>query len=683
MPARRNGLPRWAVWCWLALMAVAHAWQAASVSDTFSTTADEIAHLTAGYSYWQDRDYRLQPENGLFPQRWAALPLLGRDLKQLDRSHKAWAEANVWVVGENFFHKSGNDLAAMLRSGRAMIALLGAALVFAVGVWAWQLTGAFGAFVSSTLAAFSPTLLAHAGLVTSDTAAALGFVLASAAWWRLLHGVTPGRIAWAGLALGYLLLAKFSAVLFAPMAVLMLAVRLWRRAPVNGRRGLARLAPLALAGVSVVALAWAVVWAGYGFRYGATGPRAPANAQFAMPWDSVMIAEAKRSALLMADGKPQGEPVYLKPGPVQAFVGWGTAHHVLPEAWLYGFAFVDRSSRYRPAFFAGEWSALGWPAFFPVAYLLKSTLPELLLHVLGLACLLAAARRSRGGRTLLYKATPLLVVVLVYGAFSVRSSLNIGHRHILPLYACAAVLASGVTIRGGGISRRNARALAAIAGIALLAQVATSLRARPDYLPYFNPLAGGTENGYRYFVDSSLDWGQDLPRLKAWLAARADRDPVFLSYFGSGSPRYYGIEATRIGDTYFDFSGAERQLVPSLRGGWFVISATMWQRVYTHVRGPWTAAYEARYQQLRPWIRQLNATLTAPAHDPEGRVLTTTELSELLIDFEHLRFGRICYFLRDRQPDARIGASLFAFHLTDGELNYCLGAPIPPDARLP
>ncbi|WP_415909751.1 hypothetical protein [Oleiharenicola sp. Vm1] len=235
--------PRWLVWGWLAAMAVAHAWQAASVSDEFSTTADEIAHLTAGYSYWQDRDYRLQPENGLLPQRWAALPLLGRDLKQLDRAHKAWAEADVWTVGDRFFHQSGNDLAAMLRSGRAMIALLGGVLVFAVGLWAWQLVGAAGAFVASTLAAFSPTLLAHAGLVTSDTAAALGFVLAAAAWWRLLHRVTPGRIAGAGLALGYLLLAKFSAVLFAPMALLMLAVRLVRRTPLHGRRGAARLAP--------------------------------------------------------------------------------------------------------------------------------------------------------------------------------------------------------------------------------------------------------------------------------------------------------------------------------------------------------------------------------------------------------------------------------------------------------
>ena len=665
----------------LAALAALHVWLAASVSDEFSTTSDEIAHLTAGYSYWQDGDYRLQPENGLLPQRWAALPLLGRDLKQLDRSHRAWAEANVWVVGDHFFHQSGNDLAAMLRAGRAMIALLGGALVFALGLWAAQLFGTPAGLLTGALAALSPTLLAHAGLVTSDTAAALGFIAASAAWWRLLHRVTPGRVLGAGATLGYLLLAKFSAVLFAPMALLMVGARLARSTSLRGAlgsqrwrwRGAARVVPLAGAGVAVIVLAWGVLWAGYGFRYRAAGPHAQADARFMLPWDEVMIAQPQRTAFLMADGQPLGEFVALAPGPVQKIVSWATARRVLPEAWLYGFAFVDRSSRYRPAFFAGEWSATGWKAFFPVAYLLKSTLGELLLHLAGFACLLAVARRSTRGRALLYRATPLLALVAVYGAFSVFSSLNIGHRHILPLYVAGAVLAGAVTL---GMPRAL-HWLAALTGLALAGHAVESFHARPDYLAYFNPLAGGTAGAHRWFVDSSLDWGQDLPRLKRWLDARADRDPVFLSYFGSGSPRYYGIEATRIADTYFDFSGAQRQIVPPLRGGWFIISATMWQRVYTHVRGPWTPSYEARYQQLRPWLRELNQTASATPRDPAGRALTAGELAELLTDFEHLRYGRLCYFLRGRTPDARIGATFFAFHLSDAEVNTYLSAPLP------
>jgi hypothetical protein len=249
------------------------------------------------------------------------------------------------------------------------------------------------------------------------------------------------------------------------------------------------------------------------------------------------------------------------------------------------------------------------------------------------------------------------------------------------MYACAAVLAGCVTRAGG---RRSHRALSIAIAALLAGQAATAVRARPDYLAYFNVLAGGSDEGYRYFVDSSLDWGQGLPRLKGWLDGRADRDPVFLSYFGSGSPRYYGIEATRFADTYFDFSGAARTPVPLLTGGWYVISATMWQRVYTHVRGPWTASYEARYQELRPWLRDLNAQPPdAPRRGPDGKELTPGELADLLIDFEHLRFGRLCFFLRDRKPDARIGPTFLAFHLTNAEVNAILTGPLPRGTRLP
>ncbi len=45
---------------------------AASVSRQLSTTVDELAHLTAGYAYWTQHDYRLQPENGNLPQRGAS-----------------------------------------------------------------------------------------------------------------------------------------------------------------------------------------------------------------------------------------------------------------------------------------------------------------------------------------------------------------------------------------------------------------------------------------------------------------------------------------------------------------------------------------------------------------------------------------------------------------------------------
>jgi hypothetical protein len=76
------------------------------------TTGDEIAHLTAGYSYWKTDDYRLQPENGNLPQRWAALPLLHEHLKFPTLEQKAWRISDVWDLGFQWFYECGNDLAA-------------------------------------------------------------------------------------------------------------------------------------------------------------------------------------------------------------------------------------------------------------------------------------------------------------------------------------------------------------------------------------------------------------------------------------------------------------------------------------------------------------------------------------------------------------------------------------------
>ena len=70
-------------------------WMATSISDTEGVVGDEIAHLTAGYSYWKFDDYRLQPENGNLPQRWAAIPLLRRDLKFPTLDQAAWRISEI------------------------------------------------------------------------------------------------------------------------------------------------------------------------------------------------------------------------------------------------------------------------------------------------------------------------------------------------------------------------------------------------------------------------------------------------------------------------------------------------------------------------------------------------------------------------------------------------------------
>ena len=608
-------------------------WMAASVSREHSTTADEIFHLTAGYSYWTLGDYRLQPENGNLPQRWAALPLLAQPVHFPPTAQPAWRNADVAEIGQQFFYESGNDLPRMLAWARAMIALLGVACGVLVFRWSRSLFGFAGALVSTALFAFCPLLLAHAGLATSDMAATLGFLAATLTGWRLLHRVTPARVLLAGLAWGGLALAKFSAPLFGAMFVAMLVVRLARGAPlplqlgsrrarVRGRRALGA---LLAASVAALLIAVAVIWSAYGFHF--TGLRSPGTYNHA--WSD------------------------YGGGLVVQAVGWARNLHLLPDPWLQGFAHTAHFAGGRPAFFLGDYGTNGWTAFFPVAFALKTTLPALAL----LALAAVALARLKSGRRW-YRLAPLVIFVVVYGAFALTSHLNIGVRHLLPMYPVLYVLAGAVTL----LPRRPW-------GLAVLVlllgwHAGASLSIRPHYLAYFNPLLGGPARAYTHFVDSSLDWGQDLPGLKRWLDAHAPGEKVFLSYFGSADPAGEGIHATRIADGYFDLRS--RPVLPAMTGGVYCISATMFQQPYTLVRHGWTPQHEHRYAELRAWLDAWRA----------GRDRTPRDAAiQRLVELEHLRFGRLCAGLQSRAPDAEVGYSILIFRLTDADVRALLEGP--------
>lgn len=672
----------------LGLLAALHVWLAASVSEKLGVTCDEIAHLAAGHSYWLEKDYRLQPENGLLPQTLAAFPnviskeVLFPDVHNDPQISKKWSQGIVWSVGASYFYNSGNDLPSLLNRARWMIAILGGCGVFLIGLWARGLGGDTGGLLAAGLASLSPTLLAHAGLATSDTAAAVGFVAATLCWWRLLHRLTPARLALAGISGGLLALAKFSGVIFAPVAALLLGiVMLSGRSLVVARwpglrarrltRSHRQLALLAAAtGAALIAIT--TLWAGYGFRYSAVGPNAPVHSGFDRSWDSVLPATPYQSDFELADETLIAN-AYIRPKTLHKVVRFARDHQLLPEAWLYGLAYVDLHAQSRPAYLAGEWRFTGWKTFFPLAALLKSTPAELVLALLTAAgwfsLLIQPGHRNKQSA---YRALPITVAIGTLAVFSISSSLNIGHRHLLPIYALTFVLAG---LLPGLLARRlHGKLNLAFLSALLLVQAHAALSVRPNYLTYFNFIAGGPSNGYRFLVDSSLDWGQGFPALKNWLETEAPpHERVFLSYFGSDIPERLGIKAFRFGDNYFRINDNNFYIHP-LEPGLYVISATMWQRVYTHVRGPWSESFEAAY-----W-RHFDFWRSVPPSRKNG--VTRDELSpedgyKQLIYFDHLRLGKLIASLQSRQPIALVANHLLVFQLTQEDLTQLMLRPTP------
>jgi hypothetical protein len=617
-------------------------WMATSVSDTEGVVGDEIAHLTAGYTYWKTGDYRMQPENGNLPQRWAALPLLRRDLKFPTLDQSAWRISDVWEMGFRWFFDLGNDLPGMLRDGRRMIALFGAAAGALVFLWARRLHGDRAALLAVTLFAFCPSMLANGALITSDMTATCMFLASVTAFWAMAHRLTAPRCLAFGAALGLLCVAKFSAPLIAPMCAILFAVRVagadtleagWPfPARLAGRARVA--AALIAATLAACALAVAIIWASYGFRYAMFRHYEPNHVRSLVGWDVL---------------EDQG-------GPLVPMLRFARAHELLPESYIYGFAHTYRFSRYRKAFLNGDYRSSGWPQFFLYTTAVKT--PIALFALLAIAALHAASlgRGAREWRGRLYAWSPLLALFAVYWAFSITSHLNIGHRHIIPVYPVLFVMASGAACWITWPPRwAGACVLALTAWFA-----AESVWIRPHYIAYFNEFVG-PRDAWRHLVDSSLDWGQDLPDVKRWLDAHPPDGPVFISYFGSGDIVYYGVHATRIGDVNFDVRTRKSPAI--MTGGLWIISVTQFQQDYTEARGPWDPEKEVKYRKLLANVLEMSKS---------GKKLTLYEGNT----FEEFQFARLCNYLRGREPLAELDYTFLIFRLTDDEVEQALYGPV-------
>ena len=94
-----------------------------------SSTFDEVAHLTAGYTYWAFNDYRLNPENGNLPQRLVALPSVVGAYRFPSLDQPGWQGSAVYEMGHQFLFTQGNDVDAMVLQGRLVMILVGVTVI--------------------------------------------------------------------------------------------------------------------------------------------------------------------------------------------------------------------------------------------------------------------------------------------------------------------------------------------------------------------------------------------------------------------------------------------------------------------------------------------------------------------------------------------------------------------------
>jgi hypothetical protein len=475
-----------------------------------SQTWDEANHIYAGYMSWRHADFGLNPEHPPLLKLLATTPLLPLPLKAPAPRDRYFKEA-AFLGGKDFLYQNDADLILFrTRMAAATLTLLLALLVF---VATREMFGTGAAFIALALLAFEPNLLAHGALVTTDAGISCFMLAAIYAFYRFVKAPSVWRVLLVGVAAGLALAVKHTGIFVFPMLFVLAVCEVVRQRRAAGGGGAAA-APsgkqalrfaAALAAIAVIAVA--VLWSFYGFRYAAR----PSGLQLNPP-----LAE-------YAQGLQ----------PRQAWVvSTAARYRVLPESYLYGLADVQLTADFYTSYVLGKIYAHGVWFYFPVAFVIKSTLALLALSLLAVAAI--ATRRLDCWREILF----LLVPPVVYLLVAMSAKTNIGVRHILPLYVFMAMLVGGAA---WGLIRRNPRWAYAVLAL-LLFHAVSSWRAFPVYLAYSNELWGGPSNTHKHLTDSNADWGQQLKATRQYLERRGVKDCWFV-YFAEGvaDPRYYGI----------------------------------------------------------------------------------------------------------------------------------------------
>jgi hypothetical protein len=502
-----------------------------------SLTWDEDDHIFAGYEGWKNFDFGLNPEHPPLVKQLATLPLLPLHLKAPPLQNRFF-KTEAYLDGRQLLfhngpadggHYTAETLVWRARLPTLIFAIAAALLVFFAAREMFNMTAGL---IALTLFCFDPNMLAFGAYVTTDMAASCTIFATIYALWRYIERPTPARLIVTGLVAGIALASKHSTVLLAPMLVLLLLGELAARAisrrgcPIHdeassrhgwgeylNRHPLARTTLHYTAALVIITLIGvAVLWMFYGFRYNARPAGlvlSPSLAEYVGP-----LAGIQARGLLFA-----------------------ARFHLLPESYLYGLADVRKMADDMPSFFFGHVYEHGIWYYFPVVFLIKSTLA--LLAALALTLFAIARGYLRNTRALWF----LIAPPAFYFAVAMSSHLNIGARHILPVWVFCCVLA------GAGLSaliQHNRRWIYPAAAL-LLFQIATTLHASPDYIAYANEAWGGPTQTYRYLSDSNTDWGQQLLATADYLRDHHITHCYF-AYFVTPFvlPKDYGIPCTYI-----------------------------------------------------------------------------------------------------------------------------------------
>jgi hypothetical protein len=522
-----------------------------------SPVVDEIPHIGAGYSYIVQHSYQFNPEHPPLAKDLAGLAMLTLNL---DRSafgktyQKNWpTDVNgEWNFGRTLIFNSDNDAITLVRTAKLPMLLFFIISGWLIFIWTKKIYGPKAGLLALFLFSFAPTIITHSRLVTTDMAALFGIILSTYFFVRYLEDQTKKNFWLAAITFGVAELTKFSTFLLIPYFVLVGIV--WGYAYHHHLR-------------HMVLGAWKsvlVIMVGFIFIVGPVY-------QLHILGDTPEKQKSD-SKLVLAT---YGNRIFADP------VIWASDKPILRPFAQYGLGLLmvfQRNVGGNQTYFLGELYQHGVKPYFPIVYFIKEPLPFWGLFLIAIIGFLAYARprehRLQEWVKNHFTEVALLLWILIYWALSINANVNIGIRHLIPVYGFTYILLAGLL--AFVYEKIKAKKLyLTVVGLMSAWFLAETLMVFPYYLTYFNQAAGGPAGGHKYVVDSNLDWGQDLKRLADWVDTNNIKK-ISLDYFGWADQNYYlgkKFDWIRGGQ----YKNAQQFLTDNPNGGYIAVSATFYQ----------------------------------------------------------------------------------------------------------
>lgn len=533
---------------------------------------DELAHIPAGYGYLKYNDHRLNPEHPPLTKVLSAIPLVFMDLKFPTES-KAWTtDVNgQWDAGREFIFGLGNDADAIIFWARIGAILLTLILTIIIYYISKKLTGPILAFLPTALFAFSPSVLAHGHYVTTDIAAAFGILISLYSYANFLKNPTARNGIFATICFGLAQLTKFSAILLIPFYLIIAIV--WgiykaskvEFAPIGSSKlrvffemPARELLKLAVIGITAVIL---IIYPVY----------------FVFTRNYPIERQAQETEYLLtsfAEGPTKSGEICIPMRCLAEATIWMSGKEItrpFAEFMLGALMVTQRSVGGNTSYFLGEVSNLGSRSYFPVVFGLKETPISLLALLVAIVfSIYKIITAPKTGKKIWRRVADwsenniqkliFILFIIFYMGTSIKSPLNIGYRHLMPILPLIYIL-----IATAFIHKKESRWSYFGVIFIVFASIISAFTASPYFLSYFNFIGGGTMNGYRYVTDSNYDWGQDMYELKTFVENNPQIDKIAIDFFGGSDTQYY------LKDKAVSWWSAKGN--PTNEGiGWFAIS---------------------------------------------------------------------------------------------------------------